>query len=108
MPGRGARALGRDEEAIQVLEEARRGAKLQQYLPLLWQIERSLGRAYQRQRRQEEAQQAFASVRQGIALLSESIEDPMLREHFEQAASATLPKEKPVSPRRATASSTAA
>ena len=92
------------EEAIQVLEEARRGAKLQQYLPLLWQIERSLGRVYQRQRRLEEAQQAFAAARQGIALLSESIEDPALREHFEQTAYATLPKEKPVSPRRATAS----
>src|SRR6266702_1911772 len=54
-------ALGRAEEAIQVLEGARRGAKLQQYLPLLWQIERSLGRAYQRQRRLEDAHQAFAS-----------------------------------------------
>ncbi len=31
-------ALGRAEEAVQVLEEARHGAKLQQYLPLLWQI----------------------------------------------------------------------
>jgi len=41
VPGRGA--LGREPEAIQVLEEATRGAKLQQYLPLLWQIERSLG-----------------------------------------------------------------
>ncbi len=96
-------ALGQAEEAIQVLEEARRGAKLQQYLPLLWQIERSLGRAYRRQRRPEEAQQAFASARQGIALLSESIEDPALRSHFEQTAYAMLPKEKPISLRRATA-----
>jgi len=96
-------ALGRDEEAIQVLEEARRGAKLQQYLPLLWQIERSLGRAYQSQRRLEEAQQAFASARQGISLLSESIEDPVRRSHFEQTAYAMLPKEKPISLRRATA-----
>jgi DNA-binding CsgD family transcriptional regulator/tetratricopeptide (TPR) repeat protein len=96
--------LGRAEEAIGVLEEARRGAKLQQYLPLLWQIERSLGRAYQRQRRREEAEQVFASARQGIALLSESIKDPILREHFEQTAYATLPKEKPVSPRQATTS----
>ncbi len=96
-------ALGRDEEAIQVLEEARRGAKLQQYLPLLWQIERSLGRVYQKQRRLEEAQQAFASARQGIALLSENIEDPTLREYFEQTAYAMLPKEKPISLRRATA-----
>jgi len=97
-------ALGRDEEAIQVLKEARRGAMLQQYLPLLWQIERSPGRVYQRQRHLQEAQQAYASARQGIALLSESIEDPVLRDHFEQTASARLPKEKPVSPRRATAS----
>ncbi len=101
--GEALSALGRAEEAIRVLEEAQRGAKLQQYLPLLWQIERSLGRAYRRQRRQEEAQQAFAAARQGIALLSESIDDPALREHFEQTAYATLPKEKPVSPRRATA-----
>ena len=71
--GEALSALGRDPEAIQVLEEARRGAKLQEYLPLLWQIERSLGRAYQRQRRLDEAQQAFAAARQGIATLAESI-----------------------------------
>ena len=62
-----------------------------------------MGRAYQKQRRLEEAQQAFTSARQGIALLSESIEDTALCSHFEQAAYATLPKEKPVSLRRATA-----
>src|SRR2546425_677396 len=102
--GEALAALDRGEEAIQVLEEARRGAKLQQYLSLLWQIERSLGRTYQRQRRREEAQQMFASARQGIGTLAESIEDPVQRLHFEQTAYATLPKEKPVSPRRATAS----
>ena len=96
-------ALGRTEEAIGVLEEARRGAQLQQYLPLLWQIERSLGKAYQKQRRREEAQQMFASARQRIVLLWESIEDPALRSRFEHAAHATLPKENPVSVRRATA-----
>jgi len=101
--GEALAALGRAEEAIQVLEEARRGAILQQYLPLLWQIERALGRAYQKQRHLEEAQQAFSSARHMIATLAESIENPDLREHFEQAALATLPKEKPVSPRRATA-----
>lgn len=93
-------ALGRAEEAIQVLEEARRGAQLQQYLPLLWQIERSLGRAYQNRRRSEEALQMFATARQGIVTLAESIEDQALRKHFEQAAYAMLPKEKPVSSRR--------
>jgi DNA-binding CsgD family transcriptional regulator len=101
--GEALAALGRTEEAIPVLEEARRGAKLQQYLPLLWQIERSLGRAYQKQRRSEEALQMFVSARQGIALLSESIDDPALRSHFEQTAYAMLPKEKQVSQRRAIA-----
>lgn len=96
-------ALGRTEEAIQVLEEARRGAKLQQYLHLLWQIEHSLGQAYRRQRRSEEAQQAFASARQGIVTLAESIEDQIHRSHFEQAAFATLPKGKNISLRRAIA-----
>ncbi len=100
--GEALSALGRAEESIQFLGEARRGARLQEYLPLLWQIERSLGWAYQRQRRLEEAQQAFASARQGIALLSESIEDPAQRLHFEQTAYATLPQEKPVSLRQAT------
>jgi DNA-binding NarL/FixJ family response regulator len=45
----------------------------------------------------------FASARQGVALLSETIEDPVQRSHFEQTAYATLPGEKPVSPRRAIA-----
>jgi DNA-binding CsgD family transcriptional regulator/tetratricopeptide (TPR) repeat protein len=102
--GEALAALGRAEEAVQVLGEARRGAKLQQYLPLLWQIERSLGRAYQRQKRLEDAQQMFTSARLGIGTLAESIEDPALRSRFEQAAHAMLPKEKPVSPRRASAS----
>lgn len=70
---------------------------------LLWQIERSLGQTYRRQKRPEEAQQAFASARQGIALLSKSIEDATLRSHFEQAAYATLPKEKAISARQASA-----
>ena len=105
-PGSGSARARRSQRWAEVrrrsrLEEARRGAKLQQYLSLLWQIERSLGQAYQKQKRLEEAQQAFAAVRQGIATLAESIEDPALREHFEQAAYATLPKGKAVSQRRA-------
>ena len=102
--GEALAALDRGEEAIRVLEEARRGAKLQQYLTLLWQIERSLGRVYQRQKRLEEAQQGFAAARQGIIILAKSIEDPALRRHFEQTAYTTPPQEKHVSPRRATAS----
>jgi len=85
-------ALGRAKEAIGVLEKARRGAQLQHYVPLLWQIERSLGRIYRQQRRQEEARQAFTPARHGIAWLSKSIEDPVLRSHFGQAAYSGLHK----------------
>ena len=46
-----------------------------------------------------EAIPGFASAAQ----LSEGIEDAALCSHFEQAASATLPKEQAVSPRRASA-----
>lgn len=46
-----------------------------------------------------EAIPGFASAAQ----LSEGIEDAALCSHFEQAASATLPKEQTVSPRRASA-----
>src|SRR5262249_8422101 len=67
------------------------------------QIERSLGRVYQKQRRLEEALQMFASARQGIALLAENIEEQAPREHFEHTAYKTLPKERPISQRRAVA-----
>jgi DNA-binding NarL/FixJ family response regulator len=40
-------------------------------------------------------------VHRCIALLAESIYDQALREHFEYAAYATLPKEKPISARQA-------
>jgi DNA-binding CsgD family transcriptional regulator/Flp pilus assembly protein TadD len=102
--GEALAALGQSEEAIHVMEQARRSAELQGYLPLLWSIDRALGRAYKRQGRAEEAQQRFASARQVVASLAETIEDPALRRRFVQTALATLPKERPVSPRRAAAS----
>ncbi len=43
----------------------------------------------------------FASARQRIALLAESIDDQALRGHFVYAAYTTLPREKPVSARQA-------
>ena len=101
--GEALAAIGRDDEAIQVLTEARRGAILQQYLPLRWEIERSLGLVLRKQKRHEEAQRTFAAARRDIAALAESIEDRELRAHFEQAANATLPKERPTSTRRAAA-----
>jgi DNA-binding CsgD family transcriptional regulator len=101
--GEALAALGRGEEAIQILKEARRGAILQEYLPLSWQIERSLGRACQKQSHHEEAQQAFASSRQMIGTLAKNMEDSVLRENFMQSAYATLPKEKGMAKDRAAA-----
>ena len=92
--GEALTALGRLEEAAQVLEEARRGAIKQQALPTLWQIERALGQAYRRLQREEQAQHAFASARSVITELAQNIDEPSLREQFEQRALGSLPKQK--------------
>lgn len=92
-------ALKRTDEALQVLEEAKRGALERQEAPVIWQIHRALGEVYQSLRREEEAQLAFAAAREGITSLMQAIDDQHLREHFLQYALASLPKEKS-SPRR--------
>lgn len=93
--------LQRREEAIQVLEEARRGALARQEQPLLWQIHRALGRQHRRLRQEDLAQRNFTSARQGIESLASTLDDVYLREHFLHAALATLPREKPASTNRA-------
>lgn len=93
-------ALSRREEAIEVLEEARRGALARQEKPLFWQIDRALGRQYRRLKQEDQAQRAFTSAREGIASLARTVDDAYLHEHFLQAAQSSLPREKPVSPNR--------
>jgi tetratricopeptide (TPR) repeat protein len=99
--GEALTALGRLEEAVQVLEEARRGAIRQQALPTLWQIERALGLAYHRFKREEQAQHAFASAQSVITELAQNIDELPLREQFVQRALGSLPKQKRSSPRPA-------
>jgi DNA-binding NarL/FixJ family response regulator len=82
------------------LEEARRGALARQEKPLLWQIDRTLGRQHRRLKQEDLAQRAFTSAREGISSLASTIDDAYLHEHFLQAALGTLPREKPVSPNR--------
>jgi DNA-binding NarL/FixJ family response regulator len=94
--------LQRREEAIQVLEEARRGALARQENPLLWQIHRALGRQHKRLRQEDLAQRNFTSARQGIESLAGTIDDVYLREHFLHVALATLPREKSISASHAT------
>ncbi len=99
-----AEALGvllRREEAIQLLEEARSGALIRQEHPLLWQIDRSLGRQYRRDKQDDLSRRHFALAREGIVSLANTVGDEALREHFLQAALGTLPREKAASPSRA-------
>ncbi len=97
-------ALGRLSEAVEALEEAKRGALLRRETPLLWQIHRSLGQVYRRLKREEQAQGEWAAAREIIGKLAATIEEEALREHFSQTALSSLPKEKPLLASRAIAS----
>ncbi len=101
LKGEALGALSRREEAIQALEEARRGALARQEQPLLWQIYRALGRQHRRLKQEDLAQRNFTSARQGIASLASTLDDVYLREQFLHAALTTLPREKSVSTNRA-------
>jgi DNA-binding CsgD family transcriptional regulator/tetratricopeptide (TPR) repeat protein len=97
-------ALGRLSEAVEALEEAKRGALERRETPLLWQIHRSLGQVYRRLKREEQAQGEWAAAREIIGKLAATIEEEALREHFSQTALSSLPKEKPLLASRAIAS----
>jgi DNA-binding CsgD family transcriptional regulator len=100
-------ALKRPSEAVEALEEAKRGAIERRETPLLWQIQRSLGRVYQSLKPGtlwvQGARDALVAARETIGSLTQTIDDAELREHFRQTALATLPKAKPISPKRAAA-----
>jgi DNA-binding CsgD family transcriptional regulator len=96
-------AMKRLSEAVEALEGAKRGAVERQEAPLLWQIHRSLGRAYRMLKREQEARSAFAAARERIEWLARTIDNAELREQFLQRALISLPKEKPPSPRHAEA-----
>jgi predicted ATPase/class 3 adenylate cyclase len=96
--GEALMALGRLDEAVQMLEEARRGAIVQQALPALWQIERALGQVYLRLQHEEQAQQAFTAARAAISELAQHIDEIPLREQFIDRALGSLPKQKRASP----------
>ncbi len=101
LKGEALGALSRREEAIEALEEARRGALARQEKPLLWQLHRALGRQHRRLRQEDLAQRNFTSAREGIESLASTIDDVYLHEQFLHAALITLPREKPISASRA-------
>jgi DNA-binding CsgD family transcriptional regulator/tetratricopeptide (TPR) repeat protein len=101
LKGEALGALSRPAESIQSLEEARRGALARQEQPVVWQIDRALGREYRRSKNDNLARRHFTLAREGITALAETVEDTNLRERFLQAALATVPKGRPISSRRA-------
>lgn len=103
LKGEALAAMAQLEEAAQVLEEAKDGALRQQERPLIWQIERSLGRVYYRLKYEERAERAFAAARSVITDLAASIHEPASRSLFSQEALKLLPREKPIPQRRALA-----
>ncbi len=86
-----------------MLEDAKLGAQQRQAPSILWRIQGSLGRVYHQLRREDQAQREFASAREIIAALAETIDQTYLREHFVQTALQLLPAEKPLPSRRAAA-----
>jgi len=103
LKGEAKASMAQLDEAAQVLEEARDGALRQQEHPLLWQIERSLGRVYYRMKDEERAERAFAAARSIITELAAGIHEPTARSLFSQEALKLLPREKPIPQRRALA-----
>src|SRR5713101_5957275 len=104
LKGEALLALSRLDEARAALEEAKRGAQERHCPALVWQMHRSLGQVYRLLKREEQAQREWAAAREIIEQLAATVEDAALREHFSQAALTSLPKEKPLLARRATAS----
>jgi len=95
LKGEALLALSQLDEAVEALEDARRGAVARNARPVLWTIHCALGRVYQLLQREEQADQARAAARQLIEELATTIDDASLREQFERAALASLPQETP-------------
>jgi DNA-binding CsgD family transcriptional regulator len=101
LKGEALMALSHLDEAVEALEDARRGAVARNARPVLWTIHWSLGRAYQLFQRKDQARQERAVGRQLIKELATTIDDASLRDQFERAALDTFPQEKPPLPREA-------
>ena len=102
LKGEALMALSRLDEAVEALEDARRGAVARNARPALWTIHRSLGRAYQLLQSKEQARKARAAGRQLIEELATTIDDASLHDQFVHAALDSFPQEKPPLPREAT------
>jgi tetratricopeptide (TPR) repeat protein len=95
--GEALAAFGRIEEAETTLRAAQEAAQAQGLRPLLWRIYVALGKLYQNQAREGEAEQAFSIAREVIEELAANLPDERLREHFLSQATAMLLRSFPTS-----------
>ncbi|MGO8949494.1 MAG: helix-turn-helix transcriptional regulator [Ktedonobacterales bacterium] len=95
LQGEALLALGRVNQAVQVLEEARRGALGRQDRSRLWYLHGLLARAYQQAQQEDQARREAIAARNAITSLAATIDEPALREQFTHAARTTFwPREK--------------
>ena len=94
-------ALHRTAEAETVLRAAQEAAQTQGLRPLLWRIAVALGKLNQSQGYQEEAEQAYLTVRTLIEELAANVPDKYLREHFLSQTTTMLPRRRALTPGRA-------
>ncbi len=94
-------ALHREAEAEKMLRIAQDAAYAQGLRPVLWRIVIDLGKLYQAELRDEEAALAFATAQELIEELAASIPDTSFRDHFLHQASGLIPRQEPLSVRRA-------
>jgi DNA-binding NarL/FixJ family response regulator len=99
--GEALAALPQLVEAEAALTAAQALAAAQGARPLLWRICITLGNLYQAQRRNAEAEQAFATAQALIEELAVTIADEALRDNFLQQATGMLPHRRPLSPKQA-------
>lgn len=89
-------ALGRTDQAIGTLEDAKRAADEQGALPLLWQIHRSLARIHGAARHRGPARAERTAATQIIERMADSFHEPAGRDRFVAAAMSSLPTEQPL------------
>ncbi|HEV8193178.1 MAG TPA: tetratricopeptide repeat protein, partial [Ktedonobacterales bacterium] len=99
--GEALMALHREAEAEKMLRAAQDAARAQALRPSHWRIAIDLGRLYQAQLRVEDAALAFTTAQEMIEELAVSIPDSSLRDHFLHKASGLIPRQEPLSARRA-------
>jgi DNA-binding CsgD family transcriptional regulator/predicted negative regulator of RcsB-dependent stress response len=99
--GEAVAALGRVDEAVELLTSARGTAREQGLRGRLWRIEGSLARLLRGLGRRDEAERVLAAARGTVRELSDELDDPTTQLRFVQEAASIVPALAPTTPARA-------